>query len=179
MASDVASSLRAISGLVRPNRFSVSIYLPGNGISNHEERVESVEFPALALGTADFQYNTQPIIKIPYAKLPSQTCNITFRLDGDGNPTGELYAFMEKASPKSQSDYFMEYVNNLWGTLKIVAMDSTDKKLYAVSLNRVLITNIDSAQLSFDDRDSYLKQTVTFSYQDAEFTRWTISKEIK
>jgi hypothetical protein len=33
--------------------------------------------------------------------------------------------------------------------------------------------------LSFDDRDSYLKQTVTFSYQDAEFTRWTISKEIK
>jgi hypothetical protein len=25
--------------------------------------------------------------------------------------------------------------------------------------------------LSFDDRDSYLKQTVTFSYQDAEFTK--------
>lgn len=171
MASDVASSLRAITGLVRPNRFSVDIFLPGTSLSAYQILVESVEFPALALGTADFQYNTQPIIKIPYAKLPAQTCNITFRLDGAGNPTADLYAFMEKASPKSQSDYFVEYVNNLWGTLNIVAMDSASNTLYAVKLNRVLITNIDAAQLSFDDRDSYLKQTVTFSYQDAEFTK--------
>jgi len=171
MSSDVASSLRALTGLVRPNRFIVQIFLPGTQIKNYESLVESVEFPGLALGTADFQYNTQPIIKIPYAKLPAQTCNITFRLDGQGNPTGELYKFIEKASFKTQSDYFVEYAINLWGSLNINAMDSAGKTLYSISLNRVLITNIDAAQLSFDDRDSYLKQTVTFSYQDAEYTK--------
>ena len=61
-----SATLLATKGLVRPNRFFVNITFPNTqGISKFQEYVESVEFPAMAIGTADYQYNTQPIPPIP------------------------------------------------------------------------------------------------------------------
>lgn len=165
-----SATFLATKGLVRPNRFFVNISFPNTqGIAKFQEYVESVEFPAMAIGTADYQYNTQPILKIPYAKLPAQTCNITFRLDGSGNPVKGLYDNIEEIVSYTSGDYYVAYAESIWGDIIINALDIQDKIIYNLKLSRVLITNIDTTQYSFDDRDSYLKQTVTFAYQEAEF----------
>jgi hypothetical protein len=164
-----SATLLATKGLVRPNRFSVNISFPNTqGITKFQEYVESVEFPAMAIGTADYQYNTQPILKIPYAKLPAQTCNITFRLDGSGNPVKALYDAIEQIVSYASGDYYVAYAESIWGDIIINALDIKDIPIYNLTLSKVLITNIDTTQYSFDERDSYLKQTVSFAYQEAE-----------
>lgn len=159
----VTSSLSTMLGLIRPNRFYVQIdFLGRNAL-----QAESVDFPAMAIGTADLQYNTQPILKIPYAKLPAQTCNITFRLDKKGEPLKSFYDYVDKIVSRTASEYFIAYPEEIWHQIKITALDNLDRDIYSLTLYRCMISNIDTAQYSFDDRDSYQKQTVTFSYQDA------------
>jgi len=156
------SALQIFKGLVRNNRFRVELPKTGFGFA-----AETVEFPSLAIGTADYQYNSQPILKIPYGKLPAQTCNITFRLDDSGEPTKSLYNIINKIVVNSGGDYFVEYANNLWETIEISALNVDDSDIMTLTLTRCILTNIDTVQFSFDDRDSYQKQAVTFSYQDA------------
>jgi hypothetical protein len=165
--ASVNAALSIMDGLVRPNRFYVAMNLAG--VQEYTAYVEAVDFPAMALGTADFQNNSQPILKIPYGKLPAQTCNITFRVDQDGKLIKSLYDYIEKVISTSTGEYFVAYPEDVWGALGIYALNINDKQIYKLELNRVLVTNIDTAQYSFDDRDSYLKQTVTFSYQEAVF----------
>ena len=162
----------ATNGLVRPNRFFVEINFPfakNKGVANFDSYAESVEFPAMAIGTTDYQYNTHPTLKVPYAKLPAQVCNITFRLDGSGNPVKGLYENIEEIVSAQSGEYFVAYADTIWGEIKINVMNIQDKTIYNLTLSKVLVTNIDTTQYSFDERDSYLKQTVSFAYQEAKF----------
>jgi hypothetical protein len=106
---------------------------------------------------------------VPYAKLPAQVCNITFRLDGSGNPVKGLYENIEEIVSAQSGEYFVAYADTIWGEIKINVMNIQDKTIYNLTLSKVLVTNIDTTQYSFDERDSYLKQTVSFAYQEAKF----------
>lgn len=164
-----AMALIMSNDIVRPNRFSVEFNFPSFGFSQSmNDAVEAVEFPGLALGTVDFQSNSQPIYKVPYAKLPAQTCNITFRLSANLDQLDSLYKYIKFATPTSGQDYFVKYPSELWGDIKISMFNIGNVLLYELTLIRAILTNIDTAQLSFDDRDSYMKQTATFSYQEID-----------
>ena len=169
--ADVQAALNSIRGLARPNRFVVDMFWPGGKVF-FDTYAESVDIPSLSVGTADFQYNTQPLLKIPYAKLPAQTCNITFRLDSAGNPVGRLYDHLQNGIVKNVGgDFFMAYLEEISGTIDIACLSPlNDTKLFTIKLTDTILTNIDTVQLSYDDRDSYLKQTVTFAYRDASIT---------
>jgi hypothetical protein len=157
-------------GLARPNRFEVSFNFPNyGGLERLNDYVESVDFPATALATVDFQANTQPIYKVPYTKLPAQTCNVTFRIDKNFDPVRFLHEYMSYAVFSSGLEYFTRYPSDLWGDVIITNFNSGNYGIAELKLINCILTNIDTMQLSFDDRDSYLKQTVTFSYQTYEF----------
>ena len=166
--SDVQSALNSIRGFTRPNRFSVN--LVWNNVLYFSTYAESVDIPPLGVGTADFQYNTQPLLKVPYVKLPAQTCNITFRLDAQGNPIKTLYSEINSRIAKNiNGDYFIGYLDDIAGSIDISCLDPSkdNSKLFTIKLSNAILTNIDAVQLSFDDRDSYVKQTATFAYRDA------------
>jgi hypothetical protein len=167
--TDVNQAINAILGLVRPNRFSVEINLP---CANWKpERIESVEFPAYGLETIDGRYNNQPIMKIPYTLQPAYSCNITFRADNKGAVLQGLYKCIDAAIINTSGDTFIKYAQDLWGTIKIEAYNPDDTKCYGLELQNVILTNIDTVQHSYDEQDSYLKQTATFSYQSASLTQ--------
>lgn len=155
--------------LARPNRFDVVFSFPSFGFPEQVQKaIESIEFPALALGTVDFQSNTKPLYKVPYAKMPAQTCNITFRVDEFFNPIDYLYAYVNYAAKFTGEEYYIEYASNLWGNITINAYNVANYGSFRMVLGKALLTNIDTAQLSYDDRDTYLKQTATFAYQEVD-----------
>jgi hypothetical protein len=154
-----------ITKLVRPNRFYVDITLPKGSLQS--DRIESVEFPSFGIETIDAKVNNQPIIKMPYAMQFQNTCNITFRLDDGGQILSQLYNLINSAFTV-QGDLFVEYAQDLWGTVNITALKIDDTPITTVKLINAMVTNVDAVQLSYDEQDSYAKQTVTFSYQYSE-----------
>lgn len=161
-------AFQAIGSLVRPNRFAVSISFSGTQ-PQLDERVEAVEFPSVGLETADFKYNTHPLYKIPFKLQPAGTCNITFREKNDGMVLKTLYEQVSKFFSLSNGEIYVAYLDDLKGTINIDAYDQEDVRLYGLVLNDVILTNIDAVSFSYDDRDSYVKQTATFTYQRAYF----------
>lgn len=158
-------AFQAIGTLVRPNRFAASINFGGaNTIS---ERIESAEFPSVTMDTIDWRYNSHPLYKIPQKLTPAGTCNITFREDASASVITTLYDQMSKAFVLQEGEIFVEYLDNLKGSINIDAYDINDQRLYGIVLIDVILTNIDAVQFSYDDRDSYVKQTATFTYQRA------------
>ncbi len=166
--ADVQTALNSIRGLARPNRFTVNLNF-NNANLYFSGYAESIDIPPLGVGTADFQFNTQPLLKIPYVKLPAQTCNITFRLDALGNPVKTFYSEINNRIVKNvNGDYFIGYLDDVVGDIDISCLDTEkDKKLFTIKLSYAMLSNIEAVQLSYDERDSYLKQTVTFAYRDA------------
>jgi len=159
-------AFRAVTNLIRPNRFSVDISLGQLEVA--AERVESVEFPAYGVETIDFRFNNQPLIKIPYSTQFQNTCNITFRLDGSGKIIKSLYEELNKAFVVSD-ELYIAYADELWGTLTVKChRTDNNAQIVALKLSNASIINIEAAQLSYDENDSYLRQTAVFSYQYAE-----------
>jgi hypothetical protein len=164
--TSASDAFRAVTNLIRPNRFSVDISIGDLQITS--ERVESVEFPAYGIETIDFRFNNQPLFKIPYATQFQNTCNITFRLDGDGKIINSLYRELNKAFVISD-ELYMAYAEELFGelTVKCHRVDNS-AQIIALTLSNAYLINIEAAQLSYDENDSYLKQTAVFSYQYAQ-----------
>ena len=152
--------------LSRANRFDVKLNFPGWGFEANQDMIEAVEIPTMAMGTAEYQVNSRPLLKIPYSRLPAQTCNITFRLGVYLDATQSFLNYMSYAINPSKGEYFVAYAEDLWGEVTIGVYNNANYQTSKVTLRNALITNIDTLQLSYDDRDSYLKQSVTFTYQD-------------
>lgn len=164
--TSASDAFRAVTNLIRPNRFSVDISIGQLEVT--AERVEAVEFPAYGIETVDFRFNNQPLIKIPYSTQFQNTCNITFRLDGDGKIINSLYEQLNKAFIVTD-ELYMAYAEELWGTLTVKCHRvDTNAQIVALKLSNASIINIEAAQLSYDENDSYLRQTAVFSYQFAE-----------
>ena len=159
---NTSSFYSIFDGLLRTNRFTVNM---SKLSSKYTDLVESVEFPSIELATTEFIHNTQPILKIPYAKQPSQTCSITFRIDGKGQLLSGLLSELSKFVPVVGSDYAVAYVSEYWQEINITILDQNTAVKKCV-LHRALLTGIDSMQMSYDDRDNYIKQTTTWSFQD-------------
>ena len=84
------------------------------------------------------------------------------------NPVQSLYALIQKTVNNSGGEYFVAYASDLWGEIQLKAYNTANYSTFKLTLKRALLTNLDTVQFSYDDRDSYLKQTVTFAYQEAE-----------
>jgi len=158
----VNSFYSIFDGLLKTNRFTVSM---SKLSSQYTDLIESVEFPSLEISTAEYNYNTQPILKIPFAKTPSQTCAISFRVSGSGSTLTGLHQELYKLIPVLGDNYVVSYVSDIWQDITIQILDQ-DKPIKTFTLYRCLLTTIDSVQLSYDERDSYIKQNTTWSFQD-------------
>lgn len=162
-----AQAFDAVTKLVRPNRFAVDLSFPGGNLKS--ERIESVDFPSYGMETVDAKVHNQPIMKIPISLTPQNTCNIAFRLDSDGQILNSLYQLINNAF-SFKNDLFVKYAEDLWGTINITAFKEDKQPIVTLTLSNAMVTSIEAVQLSYDERDSYLKQTVGFSYQYADLT---------
>ena len=179
MYTNVQEALSRISGfgLARANRFGVKFALPNwSNISEYEHLVEGIEIPNMALSTADYQLNSLPLIKVPYAKTPAGTCTIIFRESRNGTVGNSFTNWIKYMIDNPSGEYFARYVEDVWGQVVFTAYNTGGAATspgpfpeYRVTLIAAIPTTVESVSYSFDDRDSYIKQSVTFAYHDVEF----------
>lgn len=176
MYSNVDAAFATIigPGLARANRFAVQFSFPGFGsLSSLQNLVEAIEIPNLALSTADYQLNANPLIKVPYARTPAQTITITFRESMRCEILNAFQTWQGAAIPSNSGDYFAKYPEELWGEIIFIAFNTAGPPgplpTYTVKLLAAMPTTIEPVQYSYDDRDSYVKQTITFTYYDVEY----------
>lgn len=175
MYTNVEEALSRIVGfgLLRPNRFNVKFAFPSWGnLSEYEHLVEGIEIPNISISTADYQLNGLPIIKIPYAKTPAGTCAVTFRESKGGDISASFTDWIKYMVFNNQGDSFVRYAEETWGEVIFTAYNTAEGgpfPVYKVTLIAAIPTSVESVNYSFDDRDSYVKQSVTFTYHDAKY----------
>jgi hypothetical protein len=160
-------------GGVRPNRFTVEFSGFAQKIdSNRQYQVTSIDLPNLTIGTADYQYNSQPLLKVPYTRLPGQTITINFRVDRGGTLLKQLNDYLEHVIDPRGGNYFVKYLQDVYGEVIFKSHSSEDHKpKFELKFFTCVITDVGAASYSFEDRDSFQSQTVTFSYQDYEYKK--------
>jgi hypothetical protein len=157
--------------LARANRFFVSFSFPRFGLNyNISHFVESIEIPNLTLSTLDYQLNSNPIIKVPYARTPGQSCTVTFRENDTRLAANTFDRMLKQTINHNNGDYFVQYPEDTWGEITFSAFDTENlgKPVYQVKLIAAYPIAIEAVQYSHDDRDSYIKQTINFAYNDVE-----------
>jgi len=178
MYNNVDEVLQKIAGtdLARANRFFVQFFFPGFGFDEDiSHAVESIEIPNLSISTVDYQLNSNPLIKIPYARTPAQTCTITFREVAPRPISKAFTSYLQAVINNDSGEYFVSYPEQLWGQIVFkayntggVTVNSQMLPTYRIDLIAAMPTTVESVQYSHDERDSYIKQTITFSYHDVE-----------
>jgi len=105
-----------------------------------------------------------PVRKIPYTETFNNTLQLTFRL---GEWPIERLGFenwMNNIVDPYSHD--MGFYNDYIADLVISLLDQTDTTVYKIKLFEVFPENLGELSLSSGNRDTYSKQTVTFSYRN-------------
>jgi hypothetical protein len=156
-------------GGVRANRFAIELSNFRNIDQNRQFQVVSVDVPSLTVGTVDYQYNTFPIIKVPYARLPAQTITVNFRVDRTGTLLRQLNLYMEELV-KPSLGYTSVYLDEMLGQFNFISYSiANNLEQFRFEFYRALITEIGTVNYAHEDRDSYVTQSLTFTYQDFEY----------
>lgn len=154
--------------IARPNRFAI-IITPPSAISPvilRESNVESVSMPGLSVSTLDYDLDNYPTFKVPYRRVPEGTVSISVRLEENGKTRLELKKWMDLVVGQQGGRYFSKYLNEVVGSIVIHQLDLQGKKTFGVLLSGAYPVNMDSVAYDWGDTNSYVKQTISFSYFD-------------
>jgi hypothetical protein len=156
--------------LLRTNRFRVTI--PG-APTGYSDLVESIELPSMQVATTDYILNTQIPLKIPYTRMPAQSVSMTFRMDQFGAVPATTLVEIDKIFPFAtniREEMCVEYPEKIWKDIKVEILEqSGNRTVLTCTFLRAVISTVEPVQYSFEDRDTYARQTITWTYQDMFF----------
>lgn len=157
--------------IARPNRFFV-VLTPPSGIAGlgpmsfRETQIESISMPGMSVATHDYELDSYPTFKVPYKRTPEGTFSMSVRLEESGLARKNLKAWIDAAIGRKGGLYYSKYYNDIAGSVFIQQVDLKGKPTFSVNLANAFPINSDSIPYDWGDTNSYVKQTVTFSYFD-------------
>ena len=168
------SSIRGGGGLARSNKWSVDIAKRISGIKAFEGvdgivLAESVTLPGRTLGTSEYTTNRETL-KTVYTFIDDPV-TITFLLTNDYQTKKFFDAWMtEIIDPDT---YRLGYKDTYASTVNIHQLDTTNKKIYNVTLEKAYPIVQSSIELSNVTENDITRLTVTFAYD-----RYIIDKSV-
>ena len=124
-----------------------------------------------------------PVREMVYEKLFSGDLQLTFRMDGRMWLRQVFSAWQSFIQSKESGDF--EYYKNFISNIELYQYPTTqaqpaanegpmqpteglDKPIYGVRINEVYPKSVGAIELGYEQRDTYMKQTVDFAYRSWE-----------
>jgi len=162
-------------GLARPTLFMVEMEQVPNLMgstagmlevqSNARFYAESAELPGTHMTALDHRYYDMTA-KFVYGKVVDDL-NITFRLDRQYNVKKFLDAWIDTMYNRESGN--VAYKKDYVGTVRVSQMAENGECFYSTKFHDAFPTQVQPIQLGWDQKGSYQKVVVVFSYR-----KWTV-----
>lgn len=186
---DIEKFKSSFSDIMRPNKFKVEFQTPFNlGLDNSEMQqitylCKSASFPFGTIEKSESYYNG---LKHGLASgIDFDPVSLVLYSDTDQKVMTFLSNWYKKISPNKKgsntgmkSHGLFEYPSNYYGTIHISLIHKDNsgasidgfKILKSVKLIDAYPTNIDSIPLSYDSNDQVMEMTVSFEFNNLEYS---------
>jgi len=152
-------------GIVRPNRFEVSISSAAGGDNRLVSlRCESCEIPGRNMRTEANENVYGPSYEIAHGLTLSGEIQMVFLLDS----AYEIQQYFDEWQKKiyNENSYDMNYYTEYVGDMTIKQLDATDNVIFSCRVYEAYPKTVNAISLDQNSRNELTRLTVTMAYRD-------------
>tara|TARA_R100000458_G_C8247785_1_gene225301 strand:- start:698 stop:1261 length:564 start_codon:yes stop_codon:yes gene_type:complete len=182
MSNDINQFISRIKdqGIIKPNKYQVLFaghgfddaceaagFSPADANRLISDSCEEIAFPGSQIASKEFRVYGPPR-EMPYERLFAGDIDLTLRLDENMRLKSLFEEWMNViVDPRTNNvTYYDDYICDM--KIQIFSDLSDTAPVYEGTIIEVFPKQIDAIQLGFDQRDTYMKQKVGFSFRRIE-----------